>query len=376
MIAALVEIAALLVAGVYAALLIVAYIAFARYRTKTVAAEKEHNIAIVVAARNEEQHILRLLNALEAQECDHPFEVVIVDDASEDRTLHIAQAHWAKKFRLHVLRNNGVGKKDALTTGIHATSADIILVTDADCVPGTAWVRRMAEQFNDGHACFVAGTVRPQGDESPVSAALITETVFLQFVSAGLFALKNPALCNGASMAFTRTFFMDVNGFTNDAFASGDDVLLLQKAKHYAPDGIRWVKDKDAMVEASVVSSLPEAMQQRHRWLSKLKAYSGAAMNLVAPLFLCVQLLLPAAVFFTFIYGVADNPVLPALLIKTGVELLLLSLAASFFRATNTILLFPVSAVVYCAVSLGAVLRLMGQDVQWKGRTWREGKVR
>lgn len=366
----------LVTAAAYTVLLGVCYVAFRKLKTKNNGGGRERSVAVVIAARNEEQNIPQLLKALEAQECSFPFEVIIVDDASEDRTQRIAQAYWPKKFHLSVIGNHGAGKKDAITTGVNSTAAEVILVTDADCIPDTRWVQKMAEQFGDERCCFAAGMIRPRYGDGVVGAALATETIFLQVVSAGLYATGNPAMCNGASMAFTRRLFLDVQGFTNDPFVSGDDVLLLQKAMRYAPGGIRWVKEQDAMVEARVAESIPEAIAQRHRWLSKAKGYSNPLLSIAGILFLGVQLLLPALVLGFVFWGMWDNPFWVANGIKIGVELLLLSLASSFFRETNAIILLPASAVVYCIISLGAVLRLSGSDVEWKGRRWKEGRVR
>jgi cellulose synthase/poly-beta-1,6-N-acetylglucosamine synthase-like glycosyltransferase len=367
---------ALLTGAVYAVFLLLCYFLFARLKTKTTHTAVQRSVAVIIAARNEEANMAALLKALEEQQCSFTFDVIVVDDASEDRTLKIAQAHWAKKIRLSAISNHGTGKKDAITTGVNSTAAELILVTDADCIPDAQWVQTMAQQFNDPQCCFVAGMIRPRYGDGVVGAALATEAIFLQMVSAGLYASGNPVMCNGASMGFTRQLFLQVGGFTNDPYVSGDDVLLLQKAARYAPQGIRWVKDQRAMVEVRVAENIPEAVAQRHRWLSKSKAYSNPLLRITGILFLAVQLLLPALVLALPLWGVWDNPFWLGLGIKIAVELLILSLASSFFRETNAIILLPASVVMYCIISLGAVFRLYGSNVEWKGRSWREGRVR
>lgn len=333
-------------------------------------------VAVVIAARNEEHNLQRMFEALEQQLGNQEFGVIIVDDSSTDGTFQKAQSHWAKRFRLSVLPCGGAGKKDALTTGIYSTDAEIILVTDADCIPDSLWVQAMTEQFNDEGCHFAAGSIRPKGGSGMVGSALATETIFLQMVSIGMFQMGNSMLCNGASMGFRRKFFMDSGGFTNDVYASGDDIALLRKAKMYVPDGIRWVTESSAMVETPVVESYPEAIDQRHRWLSKIKAYAGTSSYFTAILFLGIQLLLPLTLAGFLFFGLNHNPFLLAFGIKIVVELLLLSLAASFFRETSVILMFPVSVIAYCIISVGAVIQLMSGDVKWKGRIWKYGKVR
>ena len=365
----------LLLAGVYAAVLIVCYVKFRMLPAPRAHAEVTQAVCVIVAARNEENNIRNLLQALDAQECSFHFDVIIVDDASGDRTVSIAQSHRPKKYTLQVIANEGAGTKGALSTGIYSTQADVILVTDADCIPDVHWVQRMSGLFTDPQCHFAAGMIRPAACSGGIELALATETVFLQFVSAGLFGLGNPMMCNGANMAFTRKFFLDVGGFSDDFYVSGDDVFLLQKARAYHPACIRWLKDKHAMAETRMADTLEAAIAQRHRWISKTKGYSQTSLSMAGVVFLLIQILLPLAVLATGIRLFHDNPFWAGVGVKIGVELLLLSLAASFFRTTIAIVMLPVSIILYCIISLGAVIRWYSTDVQWKGRTWKEGKV-
>lgn len=360
----------------YGVLLFLSYFKFRKLNTEMPPEIVQRSVAVVVAARNEEENIHPLLQALEAQECSFPFEIIIVDDNSEDRTVLVVQSYWPKKIQVRVIPSNGIGKKDAITTGVHATPADVVLITDADCIPDQQWVQKMAEQFNDPGCVFVCGMIRPCNAEGAIAKTLETETIFLQVASAGMYAMKSPNMCNGASMGFTRRLFTEVNGFANDNFVSGDDMLLLQKAKWQYPSGVRWVKNQNAMVEVKVPTQLDEAIKQRARWLSKIKAYSDTAVTVTGILFLFMQLQLPLAILFWFGLGFDDNPFWLGVALKIIVELLLLSLAASFFRVSNAVLMLPVSFVMYCVITIGAIFRMMKGDIEWKGRIWRNGRVR
>jgi chlorobactene glucosyltransferase len=94
------------------------------------------SLSIVVPARNEERQIERCLRSLLAQR--HPdFEVILVDDRSEDRTRAIAEALALGEQRLKVvagapLPQDWVGKPWALAQGARAARGAWILFTDAD----------------------------------------------------------------------------------------------------------------------------------------------------------------------------------------------------------------------------------------------------
>jgi glycosyltransferase involved in cell wall biosynthesis len=119
-------------------------------------------VSVLVPARNEEENLGRLLPSLLAQ--DYPaFEVVVVDDASEDGTWAVLEAHAHP--RLRPLRGGGpppgwLGKPYALhTAAAHATGA-LFLFLDADAAlrDGGA-LRRLVERFAAAEAGAPGATV-------------------------------------------------------------------------------------------------------------------------------------------------------------------------------------------------------------------------
>src|SRR5690554_653947 len=105
-------------------------------------------VSVIVAARNEEAILPRLLNALSWQSHDN-FEVIIVNDGSTDNTAEIVR-HYAKRdsrFTLLTVEHpQDPRKKNALTVGIAAASNERLLFTDAACVPHRDWVMTFANE--------------------------------------------------------------------------------------------------------------------------------------------------------------------------------------------------------------------------------------
>ena len=89
-------------------------------------------ISVVIPVRNEGHNIKYLLTDLEKQ--DHAdFEVIVVDDHSEDNTAHLVREVIIRDPRFRIIHNAGEGKKTALTSGIESAKGTIIITTDADC---------------------------------------------------------------------------------------------------------------------------------------------------------------------------------------------------------------------------------------------------
>ena len=117
-------------------------------------------ISVIVAARNEEANIGNLLQALENQTYPkHLFEIIVIDDHSSDGTADIAlQFQHVKLLRLE---NDAINsyKKKAIEKGIAAASNDLIVTTDADCVPPPGWLETIASFQVLTNAGFIVAPV-------------------------------------------------------------------------------------------------------------------------------------------------------------------------------------------------------------------------
>lgn len=119
-------------------------------------------ISAVVPAHNEEANIARVITALLAQ--DYPeFEIVVVDNASADRTGEIARGFAARvaadgfPSRLFVIHEPRKGLLSAREAGRKAASGHIIANIDADCLPDPDWLSRGAAHFDDPLVVAVTG---------------------------------------------------------------------------------------------------------------------------------------------------------------------------------------------------------------------------
>lgn len=238
-------------------------------------------ISVVVAARNEESNMERLLNDLIRQ--DYPgdlFEIIIVDDHSTDHTARIT-----KEFILDhpssgivfILNNDeeNRGKKASIELGISHARGEIVMTTDADCRMGKGWIRALAGRFHEEQVQMVFGpvTIRKQENFTGLFQALEFDGLV---ASGGGAALAGyPFLCNGANLAYRKEAFHTTGGFSdNRRFNSGDDVFLLHKIKkYYGAKAIVFCKDEESIVDTAPVSGMGAFLRQRIRWASKSTGY-------------------------------------------------------------------------------------------------------
>jgi biofilm PGA synthesis N-glycosyltransferase PgaC len=257
-------------------------------------------VSIVIAARNEEDHIGTCLAAVSRQEYPvEKYEIILVNDRSSDRTAAIA-IEWAKKmtnlrlFHVGEEASNLVGKKRALDLGILHSRGDIILTTDADCIPKPTWIRGMVKHFTS-EVGLVAGysyTEEPY-ERVPILQKLRSlERIAVAAVAAGSIGLRRGITCTGQNLAYRKQTYTDVGGFsTIGHLRSGDDDLFIQLVTRNTPWTIRYAFPRGTHVRTAAPHSQEQAIQQEKRRASKGFLYHPRLTALLSGIFLFYLLL-------------------------------------------------------------------------------------
>ncbi|MCK6640302.1 MAG: glycosyltransferase [Bacteroidia bacterium] len=354
----------------YAAVLIVALPGFFGPPKVVESHSAPISTAVIVAARNEAHNVKSLIDSLSKQSL-MPDEIIFCDDHSEDGTSEkIKEAARTARLNITVAASSGIGKKKALSTAIAQSTSDVIIVTDADCTVAPDWVAAHVNEYANPQTNFVAGMVN-SWESGGLSFASATENVFLQIVSTGLGKLRKPIMCNGANMSFRRNWFMHSGGFEGDQLASGDDIRLLTRASSEG-DSIEWL-GRRGIVFTRASESFRDIVLQRSRWLSKTVKMQGSLAWVAGVLLLCIQLIVPLFILQIAVFGVAETGLTIGFILKSGIEVLLLSLAVPFFKRPVLLLFYPLSVIIYPFVAVTSLVAAMIGRTEWKGRVLRNG---
>jgi len=333
-------------------------------------AEPGTKISIVIAARNEEENIGKLLSSIESQTYPKQFfEVIVVDDHSSDNTISIVKNfQFVKLIRLQFDNINSY-KKKAIETGIATASGDLIVTTDADCVVRENWLKTIASFKEQTNAVFIAAPVVMENKLTLLQIFQSLDFLVLQGITAASVRKKIHNMCNGANLAYEKKVFFEVNGFTDiDHIASGDDMLLMQKVAQSFPGRISYLLSKEAIVSTQAAKTWKEFFSQRIRWASKATNYND--IKIFSALFLvyffnCSFLALFIAGFWNhnLWWGFAG-----ALIIKTFVELLFLYPVARFYNKHDLLKLFPLFQPLHIVYTIIAGWLGIFGSFEWKGR--------
>jgi glycosyltransferase involved in cell wall biosynthesis len=174
-------------------------------------------ISFVVPAYNEEQLLGRTLGSLTvaARGLEQPFEVIVADDASTDRTAAIARELGAV-----VVAVNHRQIAATRNAGARAARGDLLIFVDADTVVDEAVVRAAVEAIGRG-AVGGGCAVRFDG-RLPVYARVLLAFALPVYRAIGV-------AC-GCFLFSTREAFAAVGGFDEGLF--GAEEIVMSRALH------------------------------------------------------------------------------------------------------------------------------------------------
>ena len=242
-------------------------------------------VSIIIPFRNEKENILASLKSIESQFYpEEKFEVIYVDDFSEDNSLDLLRNN-IKKNNIRVLSvpndfSTNAHKKRAVRYGIENAKGNIIVTTDADCVHDEEWLKSLLQSF-DSVTGFVSGPVEFETDNGLFSEFQKLEFAGLVLCGAGLIGSGHPTICNAANIAYRKKVFDEVGGFKDQMnLSSGDDELLMQKIAKDSDFKVKFCIDKKAIVKTAANKTIGDFYQQRKRWASKGLFYSDKSLVL------------------------------------------------------------------------------------------------
>ena len=248
-------------------------------------------VTVILAAHNESYNLSQYLQALLSQ--DYPlYEVIVVDDGSEDETRAMIERYMVHDERLHMTfvpygARVGSTKKLALTLAAKAAKYDYLLLTDADCVPeSNQWIRTMMAGFEEVQSDKVQSTKDIVLGFSPyfiekghVNRLIRFDTLFNGLHYLGDALCGHPYMGVGRNLAYRKSLFFESGGFTHSMTSkAGDDDLFVNHlatktntAVVVTPESYMWSLPKRTMKEWIQQKRRHLSVSPNYRWGTKIR---------------------------------------------------------------------------------------------------------
>ena len=238
---------------------------------------QQHPVSVIVCARDEDENLARNLPGLLVQDYSTSHEVIVVNDNSTDDTKYVLQ-ELKKTFKtLHVVELSQEakhinGKKYPLSIGIKEAKHEVVLLTDADCVPASEhWIRLMQDGYQENTE-IVLGYGSYHKRPGLLNKLIRFETFHagIQYLSYALAGI--PYMGVGRNISYKKGLFFRHKGFSSiNHIPGGDDDLFVNKAA--SRQNTEIVIDKDAITLSAPKTTWKEWRNQKLRHYTTAKYY-------------------------------------------------------------------------------------------------------
>ncbi|MFQ5812926.1 MAG: glycosyltransferase [Anaerolineae bacterium] len=204
-------------------------------------------ISVVIPAHNASDDLSACLDALERQTTPRErYEIIVVNDGSLDTIV----ATIADRQGVTLLSQPQRGAAAARNLGVKQAQGDILLFTDADCIPESNWVEAMIEPFADQEVVGVCGVVRTR------QTGLISRFIQLEYDYRYRNIAKHPRIdfVNTGTAGYRKRVFMESGGFREYLLGAEDAELSFRLASQghkmvFAPEAIVYHVHPESILE-------------------------------------------------------------------------------------------------------------------------------
>jgi peptide/nickel transport system permease protein len=335
--------------------------------------------SIVIPARNEAANIENCIAGILAQNYpSHLFELIVIDDFSEDETANIVGSIALQYNNVRLLRlqdftkdeNIVAYKKRAIEIAIEQANHPWIVTTDADCSFTNNWLASYDAYIQEHNCVMIAAPVSYKNTGSFLSVFQVLDFISLQGITAAAVGSGSHTLCNGANLCYSKEAFESVGKFSGiDHLPSGDDMLLMHKMKKSYPEKIGYLYAQDAVVITAPSATLDLFIQQRIRWSSKALGYQDKIIFWILLLVYLVNFSLLVYLPVNLIETGNINNWLVFIGCKTLVEIPFMYAAAKFFKQQKLLWWFLLMQPFHILYTVVAGWFGTFGSYKWKGRT-------
>jgi cellulose synthase/poly-beta-1,6-N-acetylglucosamine synthase-like glycosyltransferase len=269
---------------------------------------RSNAVTVVICARDEAANLAKNLPGVLLQKYHSTHEIIVVNDNSFDDTKYLLEELKKEFKQLHVIELTQEakmipGKKFPLSIGIKTAKHEIVLLSDADCVPATEeWIKSMQDVYDDeteivlGYGAYFKKT-------GLLNKLIRWETFHsaLQYLSYALAGTTYMGV--GRNLSYKKAIFYRHKGFTaHNNIPGGDDDLFINMAA--TKKNVKININKDSFTLSEPAQNFAQWKRQKNRHYTTSKYYKPLHKFLLGSYafaqFLFYPTLVAAAIFYNW----------------------------------------------------------------------------
>lgn len=233
-------------------------------------------VSVIICARNEAENLKKFLPPVLEQ--DYPdYEVIVVNDCSEDNSYDVLGDLLTRYPHLRISNVNKDpkfthNKKFAQFIGIKAAKNEILVFTDADCIPESPrWLQGIVSKFED-KISFVLGYGGYMQENGLLNKYIRYDSMTIAMQYLGMAIRGFPYMGVGRNLAYRRSLFFENKGFgSHNHIVSGDDDLFVNSRANKDNTVVEF--SQETHTRSVPCSSFRDWTSQKRRHLSTAPYY-------------------------------------------------------------------------------------------------------
>lgn len=248
------------------------------HKQKKTENSQTHPVSVVICARDEAGNLATNLPGVLVQDYKTSHEVIVVNDNSYDDSKYLLEELKRTFKQLNVIELTQEaklipGKKYPLAVGIKSAKHEIVLLTDADCIPASEfWIQSMQSVFANEKTEIVLG-YSPYHKQKTLLNKLIRWETFhsaLQYLSYAMAGI--PYMGVGRNLSYKKAVFFRHKGFSShNNIPGGDDDLFVNMAANKKNTKVNL--NPDSFTLSKPAKTWKQWITQKNRHYSASKYY-------------------------------------------------------------------------------------------------------
>jgi glycosyltransferase involved in cell wall biosynthesis len=282
------------------------FLRLAFFKTKPKIISQTHPVSVIICSKDEATNLVKNLPGTLVQKYKTTHEVIVVDDNSLDKSKYLIEEFQRKFRQLHLIELKQEarfipGKKYPLSIGIKTAKYEIVLLTDADCVPASEfWIEKMQEGFTDGIEIVLGyGAMHKRKGFFNKLVRWETFHTAMQYLSYAKSGIAYMGV--GRNLSYKKSVFLRHKGFSaHNHLPGGDDDLFINKAATKKNTAI--VVDTDAFTLSDAPKNWKQWIRQKTRHYTTSKYYKAGHKFLLGLYAFSLFLFYPLFIATLFIF--------------------------------------------------------------------------
>jgi poly-beta-1,6-N-acetyl-D-glucosamine synthase len=300
-------------------------------------------VSVIIAARSEFVNLQKNLLS--------NFEVIVVNDCSWDESQKFLEELQEQYKHLHVSQlfeqeKYPTGKKFAITIGVKAAKNELLIFTDADCVPASnQWLHHIQSRIEYGKE-IVVGYSPYQKEKGFLNLYIRFETFMTALFYLGMALKKSPFMGVGRNLAYRKELFFRNKGFANHQhIMSGDDDLFVNETA--TKNNVAIEISEESFVYSEPKKDFTAWSRQKSRHMTTGKFYK-AKDKLMLGIYYSSLFLFYTPLVTALIYNIETWPIVVGIfLLRFISQEIIFYLAAKKLKCSSIVFALPLLDLLY-----------------------------